>query len=326
VADSGPLLSVIITSYAKNRPPDVFDLLESLKAQTYPHLEIVFVGEREPELCAAVAGYAQGDRKVKVLFNEGPPGATWARNLGVGAAEGEILAFVDDDALPFPDWAEALVKTYKDPSIVGVTGPILPLWEDEAMEWFPQELDWVFGCATWSGITETREVRSVNGINASFRRQALAMAGPYSVALGPRKADRKEWSEFGEETELSLRVTQKTGKRIVHNTKVRVYHRVPRKKFRWGFLAQRAYQVGRTRRMIKRLCRHHPTDVLSTERQLLRRILFGLIPGTVKQLSTRPVFAGRRLAVTGYVLFFVALGYYAHLVSRKALPVQEVNN
>lgn len=328
MANKKPLLSVIVTTYSKSRLPDLFGLLTSLKGQTYPHLEIIFVGERELELCATVAGYAQGDSKVKVLFNEGPHGATWARNLGVGTAEGEILAFVDDDALPFSDWAEELVKTYQDPSVVGVTGPILPLWEDEAMRWFPEELDWVFGCATWSGIREMRQVRSVNGTNSSFRRQALAVAGPYSTALGPRKADRKEWSEFGEETELSLRVVEKTGKRIVHNPKVRVHHRVPREKFRWSFFAQRAYQVGRTRRMIQTLQdkNHHQADILGPERQLLKRILCGLIPAAVKQLPVRPLLAARRISITGYVLFFVALGYYSHLVGRLRILAREENS
>lgn len=316
MTDSEPLLSVIITSYTTERLNNLCELLDRLAAQTYRRLEIVFVGERTPELCDRVRAHADETSipRVRVLLNEGPYGANWARNMGIRQAEGELLAFVDDDALPFPDWAEELVKTYADPTIVGVTGPILPLWEDEAMSWFPEQLDWVVGCTMWSGITEQRPVRSVNGTNSSFRRQALAIAGPYATALGPHRADRAEWREFAEETELSLRVRQKTGKEIVHNPRVRVYHRVPRSKFTPGWMAQRSFQVGRTRRMIRTLHdkNHRQADILSPERQLLKRILEELTPGAVKQLPARPLVAARTIAITGYVLFFVALGYYSY--------------
>lgn len=314
-----PLLSIIVTSYTTKRLNDVLELLDSIKAQTYPNIETIFVAECSTELLDKVKAYASENNSLnlKVIFNDGEPGATSARNLGIREASGKFLAFIDDDAFLFPDWAKELVKTYEDSSIVGVTGPISPLWEDKSTTWFPTQFDWIIGCSRWMESAEMEDVRNVYGTNASFRRDALGLAGFYSVALGPLKHDESEWGELAEEAELSLRVTTKTGKRIVYNPGVRVYHKVPSYKLQWGFILPRAYQVGRTRHMLKALntSKNNSTDVLSTEHQLLKRILTKLLPSILKGFFSSPVIAWRQLLVTITALFFVALGYYSHLFS-----------
>ena len=107
-----PLLSVIITTYSMDRLAGVFDLLSSLKGQTYPHLEVLFVGERTPELCERVRESAeqQGMANVITLFNDGEPGLSAGRNAAIPRAKGEIIAFLDDDVVAFPEWAEAVVR------------------------------------------------------------------------------------------------------------------------------------------------------------------------------------------------------------------------
>ena len=141
MASKQPLLSVIITTYSMERLADVFDLLSTLKGQTYPHLEVLFVGERNPELCELVRAHVaqQSMDNVTSLFNDGESGLSAARNLALSHANGEIIGFLDDDVLLFPEWAEETVKTYDDSSVIGATGPALPLWEDSRMQWLPEE-------------------------------------------------------------------------------------------------------------------------------------------------------------------------------------------
>ena len=158
-----PLLSISITSYTIERLKDITELLDSIKAQTYSNIEIVFVAERSMELLSEVKRYGDENAiaNVKVIFNHGEAGMSAARNLGIREAKGDIIAFVDDDALLFPEWAEETVKTYEDNSTIAVTGPISPLWEDESMAWFPDELDWILGCSNFSGFSERREISNV---------------------------------------------------------------------------------------------------------------------------------------------------------------------
>src|SRR4030042_2441526 len=198
-----PLISIIIPSYTIRRLSDILDLLNSIRSQTYPHIETIVVIERSIMLLKKVKDYARknGGSTLKIVFND-KPGATSARNSGVSQATGEYLAFIDDDAVLSPDWAAKLAKTYRDMSIVGVTGPILPLWEDGSKSWFPGEFDWVIGGRRWTKSDRITEIRSVLGTNTSFRKEALKLAGLYSLALGARKSEQGEWGVIAEETEL----------------------------------------------------------------------------------------------------------------------------
>ena len=316
-----PLLSIVITSYTTERLKDILELLDNIKTQTYTHIETIFVAERSLELADKVKKYIreQSIRNVKVLFNNGEPGASTARNLGIKQAEGDIIAFVDDDIVLSPDWSEEMVKTYEDASIIGVTGPILPLWEDERMNWFPNELDWMIGCSSFSGVTERREVRNVWGANMSFKREAFNAGGLFLTHLGAIGGGGGLGKQkfAGEETELSLRVRRKTGNRILYNPDIRVQHKVYKYRFTPMFIARRAYSEGYTKAMFNRIYQDKDSGekLLSTEHQLLKRILDNLLPDTVKGLLRNPIIAWRKLSVTITVLFFVTLGYYSYLLS-----------
>ena len=81
-----PSLSVIITSCTTERLNDIYELLDSIKAQTYPSIETLFVAERSRELLDKVNSYA-GEKNIlnlKVLFNDGEPGLSARVKLKAG--------------------------------------------------------------------------------------------------------------------------------------------------------------------------------------------------------------------------------------------------
>jgi glycosyltransferase involved in cell wall biosynthesis len=170
-----PFLSIIITAYTTERLNDIHELLKSIKNQSYLNIETIFVVERSKELLEKVHSFAEEYNipHLKVLFNDGEPRLSAARNVGIKKASGDIIAFVDDDVLLYPDWAENMVKAFYDDSIFGVTGPAIPLWEDNSMAWFPKEFYWIISCT--AGITEDRikEVRNAWGMNISREKQYL---------------------------------------------------------------------------------------------------------------------------------------------------------
>lgn len=313
-----PLLSIIITSYTTERLEDIFELLDSIVVQTFPNIETIFVAERSQELYNRVKTYAQEKAipNMMVVFNDDEPGLSAARNLGIKQAKGDIIAFIDDDALPFPNWAEEMVKTYEDKSVIGATGPALPLWEDERMDWFPSELDWILGCSSFSGITERREVRNVWGMNMSFKKEAFASSGLFLIHLGAKGGGESGKHELvGEETEFSIRVRRKTGKRILYTPSIRVQHKVYKYKVTPMFIAGRAYWEGYTKAMFNRVYQDENSGekLLSVEYQLLKRIFIRLLPNILKTFFTNPIIAWRKLRATVIALFFVALGYFSYL-------------
>lgn len=304
-----PLLSIIITSYDMDRLRDTLELLDSIQAQTYSNIETIFVAERSVDLYNRVKGYVQEKalHNFKVVFNERELGMSAARNLGIRNTAGAIIAFIDDDALPFPDWAEETVKIYEDDSVIAATGPALPLWENVSMKWIPDEFYWLIGCTAWSDWQEQREVRNTWGMNMSFKREAFEIAGDFSTEIGAIQGKRLH----GEEDELSLRIKQKTGKRIIFSPKVRVKHRVYKHRLTAKYIARSSYWIGYTRQVMSRLYSndHEGQNVLNVEHQLLRRIINRFFPRTLAGLFRHPRTAWRQLFLAANALFFVAAGY-----------------
>lgn len=359
-----PLLSVVITSYTMQRFKDICDLFDSIKAQTYQSIEVVFVAEhsrglyervkefisREPAVAGTKPPLAEPRSEVlnprsakevasqqlsissltsqpqnsrlstqdsepytigcglltyKLLFNEGEPGLSAARNLGIKHAQGDIIAFVDDDVVLFPNWAEEVVKSFDDDSIIGSTGPALPLWEDEkSMSWFPKEFYWIISCTAWFDCNEKREMRNAWGMNMAFKREAFELCGLFRNEFGFHKG------LFAEDNEFSLRVKAKTGQKIVFCPEMKLWHRVHKYRISYSFIKERAYWIGRSRRNLNRLNgRGDDKDLLDMEHQLLRRIFTRFFPEILKDLFKNPLIAWQKLSTASIALLFVTVGF-----------------
>ena len=113
-----PGISVVICSY--NGAPTIRDTLEGLKKLSYPDYEVILVNDGSTDDTPRIAA----DYDVKLISTENR-GLSNARNTGYQAASKEIVAYIDDDAYPDPDWAHYLALTYLDSDYVGVGGPNL---------------------------------------------------------------------------------------------------------------------------------------------------------------------------------------------------------
>lgn len=321
-AKNGPVLSIVIPSFGLRRLDDVIQLLESIKNQREPNVEVIFVADKSQEseeLAARVEEAATRLRlPTQVLRNQGKGGASRCRNLGILASRSEIVAILDDDVVLFPGWLEEMLKSYStDPAVVGVTGPAIPLWEDKDMSWFPKEFYWMWGCTVWDW-GEVREIRNVGGMNCSFKREALIQARLYLPTIGPTGGE-ENFRRFlgGEEVELSLRIRKLVpGSRIIYNPRIKVYHKVHRSRFTWRFMANRAFHFGYSKGFVEKLFRKHLADrtVLDLERDHLRHILLRMLPSLASELPRAPRSAARKAAVVLIGTLFTGLGYLAYWV------------
>ena len=313
-SEAAPLLSVVFTTHTTERLPDVEELLGALQGQSYRNLELIFVAERERELGDRVEDFARqrGIDNLNVVFNDGPHGLSPARNLGVRHARGDIIAFIDDDAVPFPDWAQNIVQTYVDPAIIGVTGPGLPLWQDESLRWLPEEFYWIVSCTAFAGWNERRPVRSAWGMNMSFRREAFDYCR-FSHDAGQTNGSFEAWKAGPfDDAEFSINLRLKTGRTIAFDPGVRVRHKVYRYRLTPRFIRGQSFWQGYTKAFLRRTyAADEDIRHLSREYDLLRRILLGLLPRTIVQLATSPGMAWRRLRLIGSVFVHVGIGYLA---------------
>lgn len=304
-----PTLSVIVTTYGSRRVSDVVSLLRSLYDQSYNDFEIVVVAEDSEGLDTAISSAFGTPLRpyLRFLENCGTPGISHSRNLGVETSRGDVVAFVDDDALPDSTWASEILRTFQDESVIGVTGPVLPHWIDNGSR-LPEALHWLVGCSSWYEGTRVQDIRNVWGANMAFRRVAFQAAGGFSEKIGGVRGTRLH----GEETDFSLRVKAKTGKRIVYNSKARVMHKVPDRRLRLRNVVWTSYWYGYSRRILSTL---HPEmrwsdQALKIERTLLLRTIQVVISSAFingdKRLSERlrPLLLGvpaLASAAVGYV-------------------------
>ena len=115
-----PLVSVIVPIY--NGEADLPDLLACLQTQTYPATQVEYLlidngsRDRTAELLRTAAETAKdAGITLRPLSETQIQSSYAARNTGIRAATGEILAFTDADCRPRPDWLELLMRPFADP-------------------------------------------------------------------------------------------------------------------------------------------------------------------------------------------------------------------
>jgi len=312
-----PLVSIIITSYTMKRFKDICDLLDSIKEQSYPNLEVIFVAERSRELYEVVKAYAKkrGVPNFKAIFNDGEGGLSASRNLGIKHAEGGIIGFLDDDAVPSRTWTEELVKSfsaYND--VIGVTGPALPLWEDKSLSWFPKELYWIIGCSDWKGLSGICYVECAWGVNMAFRREAFSIA--HFADLYTKGAYKEgKVGPVGDDIHFSFKVKRLSNKYILYNPHVKVWHKVPSYKLSSKYVRRYAFWQGYSDAMFKNIL-GAASERLKSECGLLRSIIGEAIPSTIRQLTKDHENALKRFRVLIEALIFFSLGYVSYLIPK----------
>jgi glycosyltransferase involved in cell wall biosynthesis len=325
--EPGPALrvSVVICAYTRDRWASTMAAVASVREQSAPAHEVILVVDHNADLCrdfaAAVCdGITLPDviaaPKVTVLPNAGPQGLSGGKNTGVQAATGEIVAFLDDDAIAHRDWLSQLAAGYHDGQVQGVGGLTLPAWEGRRPRWFPGELDWVVGC-TYTGMPPSpAAVRNLHGGNASFRRDAFAAAGGFAdgvgrSALGPRSGC--------EDTEFCIRLARRLpGARLLFNDRAVIWHQVPAARARASYVAARCYAEGRSKAQVTR--RAGLTEGLSTERRYVRRALPGGFARALADLARGDAGGGGRAAAIVLALTAAAAGFARGRASALMAP------
>ena len=264
-SQAAPTISVVVCAFTSERLEVMTEAVESLRAQTRPPHEVLLVIDHAPELLEEVRRLWPD---LKIVPNRERQGLSGARNTGVAEAGGEIVAFLDDDAIADRHWLERLAAAYADPNVLGAGGTVRPRWVEGKPDWFPPEFDWVVGC-THSGMPqELAPVRNLVGANMSFRREPLLAVGGFSHDLG-----RVGTLPVGcEETDLSIRVHQRWPEaEILYDPAAEVEHVVPPSRGRVRYFLDRCRAEGRSKAVLTGMV--GSGDGLSSERSYVRRTL-----------------------------------------------------
>lgn len=287
-------ISVVISAYADERWNNLVAAVESVKAQTWPASETIVVIDRN----RALLERARSLPGVKAVENVGTPGLGGARNSGVEAASGSVVAFLDDDAVASHRWLEEFARAYETPNVLGVGGSIEPLWAAPKPRWFPEEFRWVVGC-TYRGMPESdASVRNLIGCNMSYRREVVDELAGFRLGYGCDETDfciraRRRWPDGD----------------LLYVPAAKVFHRVPSQRASWQHFRTRCYFEGGSKAVVSWLV--GSDDGLASERSytiraLPRGIAHGLADaarGDIGGLARAgAIVAGLGITVTGYIV------------------------
>jgi len=293
--------------------------------QTYPNIELIFVIERSEKLLEEIKVYSGSIKlfNTKYIFSKDKLGLAKARNTGIHAATGELLAFTDDDAIPFANWAEEIVNAFsKYREIIGVTGPVFPLWENDSLSWFPEEFYWMIGCSGWKNLKTLSFSDYAWGANMSFRKDAFRNT-LFKDAYTEGAQEEGKLGPVGDDVHFSYLLKKNTGKQILFSPNVKVNHKVNIYKLSSKFIRRYSYWQGYSDSMFK----NGPDaqkERSTTEMGLLSRILLKLFPSILKGIFRNSELSLRKAKVTANVLFYFLLGYVSQRVPSIAKRVRNL--
>lgn len=195
-----PSVSLIIVS--RQRQTALRRVAASLRFQSYQNFEVIIVSDAPDGAVLADVPYAQN--MLHLTYDE--PNISAARNIGLAQAQGEIIAFCDDDAVPDPNWLTDLVAPFADPNVASAGGYVRGRngfsfqWKallcDDMGEDVPLVVD---GAAPFTVVAyDGARFAKLQGTNCAFRRSCLIEIGGFDAGF----------RFFLDETDVCLRLAK----------------------------------------------------------------------------------------------------------------------
>lgn len=312
-------VSIVISTYSKDRYEDLVDLLGKVNVQTYGNIETIVVVDNNKELYDIIVGdivkNAMFDKlNLKVVINTKRVGLSCSRNTGINNATGDIIAFIDDDAVPDNKWIENISKTFdiNYDEIGAVSGYMAPLWREKnnSILWFPKELFWMVGCSYIMTPDHQCEVERGFGSNMAIRRDVFDKIGLFNVNLGVKG---KKWLG-GEDTDMYLRI-KNCGMKIMFTPDAIVFHKIHPSKINIVNIIKRAFDGGFSVAMMKSITKY---DInVSAEDNYLKKLIFEFYPSKLKDLIMRPSKSvSKQLFAVSAVIVSEGLGFLWYKVQK----------
>jgi O-antigen biosynthesis protein len=201
-----PQVSVVVCCY--NAEATLNECLESLTNLHYPNYEVIVIDDGSADATQCIA--AQHEMRCIRVPNGG---LSQARNLGIEAARGEIVAFIDSDAYADPDWLYYMVNALEEKGASAVGGPNLSPPQDGFVA---QCVDQAPGNPTCV-LVDNERAEHIPGCNMAFRKEVFRVVGLF---------DEKHRAA-GDDVDLCWRLLVADRKIVYHPSAVVWHHRRP---------------------------------------------------------------------------------------------------
>jgi cellulose synthase/poly-beta-1,6-N-acetylglucosamine synthase-like glycosyltransferase len=228
-------ISTIVCTTSRNT---LRQCLESLNIQTYDNYEVIVIDTKNQRSKNLISEF-----DFKFILSS-KANSSFQRNLGIKKAEGEIVTFIDDDAIADKNWLKTLTRHYDDEKVVCVGGKIVPKFLAKVPSFLKQLPEGVFKGFISETLLSFDEATAIDkpllwGCNLSFRKSIFDDVGLFDENLG-RTTD-KLISE--DETELQRRILTK-GFKLIYEPKAIVTHLIDEKRLTKKWFIQRSFWQG----------------------------------------------------------------------------------
>lgn len=242
------MLTVIICTY--NRAKYIGPLLESLAANTLPksEYEILLVDnnckDNTREICEQFAA-AHPDLMFRYVV-ETEQGLSAAKNCGIREAHGDLIVYVDDDALVDSNYLSDYVDYMAaHPEVMALGGPIEPLYETAEPEWMSPYTKALL--TAWMNYgdkpREYPKGRYPGGGNAAYRKVVFDKVGLFNTELG-RKGNLLLASE---EKDIFDKM-HSLGMKVIYIPGPVLHHCIPQAKLEEDYFNRLTLQIGKSER------------------------------------------------------------------------------
>lgn len=238
------MLTVIICTY--NRAKYIGNLLESVAKNDIEKsaYEIVLVDnnctDNTREICEA---FAEAHQDVNFRYVVEPEqGLSAARNKGIKEAKGDILVYVDDDALVDPPYLRTYAEWFAaHPQTMACGGPIEPLYETEEPSWMSPYTKALL--TAWMNygdkVSEYPRGRYPGGGNAAYRKVVFEQVGLFNTALG-----RKGGNLMGSEEKDIFDKMHALNMQVLYLPTPVLHHIIPQTKLEPDYFNRLTTQIG----------------------------------------------------------------------------------
>lgn len=239
------LLSVIICTY--NRDRYIYNILRSIAENDLPHseYEIVLVNNNctdntEMECNRFRSDFPDIDFQYII---ESEQGLSYARNCGIRHSKGDVLVYVDDDALINKEYLSTYARFFgENPDAVAAGGPIIPQYDNcEEPKWMSHYTRQLITGKLYLGNQQHEFPKGAfpGGGNAAYKKRVFDTIGLFNVELG-----RKGNSLIGaEEKDLFDKMTSK-GMKFYYLPNAILYHLIPPKKLTQDYFDRLTHGIG----------------------------------------------------------------------------------
>lgn len=299
-------LSIVTTIYTEERLKFFSDLVTSVRKQ---HVipEMIVVVERSSKIKEEVERILSNQKlHSKVIFSEKHIGLANARNAGALSSNTDYVGFIDDDATLDSHWSCNVINDLDaSDEAIGVTGLTFPRWVNSKDEWFPRPLYWLIGCSDMRVANRKCFVSWASGTNMAFRR-SLFESYRFDEKRG-RNELGKSLNLPNDENEFVLRVTTETGRKIIFDPSIIVYHNVSHYKISNRYIQKYSLMQGYAEAEYRKKYSHNPRNSLG--------IL--LLPALFREIfHEKTPYTHKKVLVMVEVVMFAAFGYLLYLVSQ----------